>query len=137
MPDIQHFVVLILENRSFDHIFGYRDGVNGLNGTETNLLNPALLPSSTSPASKVSNAEPYSILAGEGPSHSFNAVRTQIYGSSKISPNAVGKNNGFVKSYRQALNEDHASNPTSDQVRIVMECFAPGGGISWRRRIAI
>jgi phospholipase C len=34
---IDHFVVLMLENRSFDHIFGYRDGVDGLKGTETGL----------------------------------------------------------------------------------------------------
>ena len=33
-PDIQHFVVLMMENRSFDHIFGFRPGVNGLKGTE-------------------------------------------------------------------------------------------------------
>jgi phospholipase C len=126
MPDIQHFVVLMFENRSFDHIFGYRGGVNGLKGTETNLLNPAEAPSSTNPAFKVSNAEPYSIIAGEGPTHSFNAVTAQIYGSSPIAQGAIGKNIGFVKSYRQALNEDHVSNPTSDQLRIVMECFAPG-----------
>src|ERR1700723_345447 len=104
MSDIQHFVVLMFENRSFDHIFGYRDGVNGLKGTEVNLLNPAEALSSTNPAFKVSNAEPYSIIAGEGPTHSFNAVTTQIYGSSQIAQGAVGKNIGFVKSYRQALN---------------------------------
>lgn len=126
MPDIQHFVVLMLENRSFDHIFGYRDGVNGLKGTETNLLNPDAAAGPTNPAFKVSNAEPYSIVAGEGPSHSFNAVTTQIFGSPKITSNAIGKNNGFVKSYRQALNEDHVSNPTSDQMKLVMEAFAPG-----------
>jgi phospholipase C len=126
MPDIQHFVVLMLENRSFDHIFGYRDGVNGLKGIETNLLNPAEPQGPTNPAIKVSNAEPYSIAAGEGPSHSFNATTTQIFGASKISRSARGKNNGFVKSYRQALSEDHVSNPTPDQLRIVMESFAPG-----------
>ena len=38
---IQHVVVLMLENRSFDHIFGYRPGVNGLKGDEFNLLKPS------------------------------------------------------------------------------------------------
>jgi phospholipase C len=126
MPDIQHFVVLMLENRSFDHVFGYRDGVNGLKGTEVNYLNPAEPPSLTNPAFKVSNAEPYTIAAGEGPSHSFNAVTTQIYGSPKIARGAVGKNNGFVMNYREALSHDHVANPTADQLRIVMQAFAPG-----------
>ena len=81
---IDHFVVLMLENRSFDHIFGYREGVDGLKGTETNLLNPSLPQGPTNPAIKVSNAEPYSISAGQGPSHSFNAVTTQTAPSGGI-----------------------------------------------------
>lgn len=70
---IEHFVVLMLENRSFDHVFGYRKGVDGLKGTETNLLDPSQPEGQTNPAIKVSNAEPYSITSGQGPSHSFNA----------------------------------------------------------------
>lgn len=31
-----------------------------------------------------------------------------------------------MKSYRESLNEDHVSNPTSDVIRVVMEAFAPG-----------
>lgn len=123
---IEHFVVLMLENRSFDHIFGYRKGVNGLQGTEFNLLDPSKPQSPTNPAVKVSNAEPYSISAGQGPSHSFNAVTTQIFGSKTATSASAGKNNGFVMSYRESLNEDHVSNPTGDQIRVVMESFAPG-----------
>src|SRR5580692_1584009 len=125
-PTIEHFVVLMLENRSFDHIFGYRKGVDGLSGTEFNLLDPSKAQGPTNPAVKVSNAEPYSITAGQGPSHSFNAVTMQIFGAKTPTSTGAGKNNGFVKSYREALNEDHVSNPTSDQIRVVMESFAPG-----------
>jgi phospholipase C len=121
---IEHFVILMLENRSFDHIFGYRKGVDGLKGTELNLLDPSKPEGPTNPAVKVSNAEPYSISFGQGPAHSFNAVTTQIYGTKTAS--AVGKNNGFVMSYRESLNQDHVSNPTGDQIRVVMEAFAPG-----------
>jgi phospholipase C len=123
---IQHIVVLMLENRSFDHLFGYRKGVDGITGTETNLLNPAEPPSVTNPAFKVSNAEPYSISAGEGPSHSFNAVTTQLFGSSAGPAKSIPPNQGFVMSYRESLNTDHVTNPTNDQLRLVMECFAPG-----------
>lgn len=120
---MEHFVVLMLENRSFDHVFGYRKGVEGLKGTETNLLDPSKEEGPTSPAIKVSNAEPYSITSGQVPSHSFNAVTTQIFGSK--TPSGKGSNDGFVKSYRESLNEDHVSNPTSDVLRGVMESFAP------------
>ena len=34
--NIDHFVVLMLENRSFDNLFGQLPGVNGLTGDETN-----------------------------------------------------------------------------------------------------
>ena len=111
---IQHFVILMLENRSFDHIFGYRKAVNGLKGTEFNLLDPSKPQGPTNPAIKVSNAEPYSISAGQGPSHSFNAVTTQIFGTKTATSATVGKNNGFVASYRESLNEDHVANPTGD-----------------------
>ena len=30
LEKIEHFVVLMLENRSFDHVFGLRHGVDGL-----------------------------------------------------------------------------------------------------------
>jgi phospholipase C len=123
---IQHFVILMLENRSFDHIFGYRKAVDGLKGTEFNLLDPSKPQGPTNPAIKVSNAEPYSISAGQGPSHSFNAVTTQIFGTKTATSAIVGKNNGFVESYRESLNEDHVANPTADQLRLVMESFAPG-----------
>lgn len=38
----------------------------------------------------------------------------------------MGENDGFVKSYRESLNEDHVASPTTDQIRVVMEAFAPG-----------
>ncbi len=30
MPPIQHFFILVLENRSFDHIFGFSNNINGI-----------------------------------------------------------------------------------------------------------
>jgi phospholipase C len=117
----------MLENRSFDHLFGYRKGVDGLTGTETNLLNPVLPPGPTNGTFKVSNAEPYSVPVGEGPTHSLDAVTLQLFGTKTQPPDGtVPSNNGFVASYRSALFEDHVSNPTVDQIQVVMEAFAPG-----------
>jgi phospholipase C len=47
---IEHFVVLMLENRSFDHMLGYHAGVNGLTGNKYNLLDPTKPVSSANPA---------------------------------------------------------------------------------------
>ncbi len=123
---IEHVVVLMLENRSFDHIFGYRKGVNGLKGTEFNLVDPTKKQAPTNAAFKVSNAEPYSIAAGEGPAHSFNSVTMQIFGKKTATTADTPKNNGFVAAYRESLSQDHVANPTPEQIRVVMESFAPG-----------
>jgi phospholipase C len=117
----------MLENRSFDHVFGFRKGVNGLKGTETNLLDPSQKASSANPEFKVSNAEPYSISAGEGPSHSFNSVTTQLYGKKTTAGAGVKPTmDGFVKAYRESLMTDHVAHPTTAQMQVVMEAFAPG-----------
>src|SRR5579859_8043239 len=121
---IENVVVLMLENRSFDHIFGFRPGVHGLAGTETNLLDPTKPVSTSNPAFKVSNGEPYSISAGQGPGHSLNDVTVQLYGSKTAG--AAASMAGFVKSYRDSLLTDHVANPTAAQIRVVMESFAPG-----------
>ena len=76
---IQHVVVLMLENRSFDHMLGYHAGVNGLTGNEYNLVDPTKAVSSANPAYYVSNAAPFAIPAGEGPGHSFHDANSQVY----------------------------------------------------------
>ena len=41
MPNpIKHLVVLMLENRSFDHMLGFLPGVNGMDPSWTNPLTP-------------------------------------------------------------------------------------------------
>ena len=75
----------------------------------------------------MSNAEPYSISAGEGPSHSFNAVNTQLYRTSDApAAGTIPTMDGFVQSYRDSLQSDHVQNPTADQIAVVMQAFAPG-----------
>ncbi|HEU4688924.1 MAG TPA: alkaline phosphatase family protein, partial [Vicinamibacterales bacterium] len=78
---IQHVIVLMLENRSFDHIFGYRQGVNGLKGTEFNLVKPSAPVSTTNPQYLVSNGAPYAVPVGEGPGHSFPDANVQLSGN--------------------------------------------------------
>lgn len=123
--NIEHFVVLMLENRSFDHICGFRSGVNGLKGNEMNLLDPANPESDKNPAFVVSNAAPYKIQVGQGPGHSIAQANTQLFNSKNPSSGQVPNNNGFVRSYSGELFADRVTNPTNDELAVVMESFAP------------
>ena len=57
MPPIKHFIVLILENRSFDHLFGFFPAPAGetienllaLQSPAVNLLDPSRPPSPRQP----------------------------------------------------------------------------------------
>jgi phospholipase C len=118
----------MLENRTFDHIFGFRAGVNGLKGTESNLLDPSQPASVSNPSFVVTNTAPYAVPIGGGPGHLLPDTNVQLCGDAS-GPNAQfpAKNNGFVKSYANNLKTwDHVLNPTPDQIRVVMQCFAPG-----------
>lgn len=125
---IEHVVVLMLENRSFDHIFGYRKGINGLKGDEFNLLDPTKPESDVNPAFYVSNGAPYPILAGKnGPSHSLKGTNNQIFNNA-TGPDAQhpAKNNGFARNYYNELTfSEKIPNPSQADIRVVMEAFAP------------
>ena len=124
---IEHVVVLMLENRSFDHLFGYYPGANGLKGEEYNLLNPFQPVSDSNPRFMVGDAAPWQITQGQGPGHSLNASNIQQSGS-KAGPSAAspGKNNGFVMSYQEALQSDRVGNPDQQTLGIPMQAFRPG-----------
>jgi len=124
---IQRVVVLMLENRSFDHVFGYRHGINGLKGDEFNLLKPTAPQSPANDPFRVSNGAPYAVPVGEGPGQSFEAATVQLTGS-KAEPTgaAPAKNDGFVASYQNELIfADKVKNATPADIRTVMEAFPP------------
>jgi len=132
-PRIKHIVVLMLENRSFDHLFGFFDpaagqrieNLKGANATLSNLLDPDKPASATNPKFPVSKPAPFAVHDKEGPSHSFNAVCVQLC-NDKAGPSAQKpvKNNGFVRNYKDnLLQRTH----TVDKAHIaeVMQSFAP------------
>jgi phospholipase C len=119
---IAHLVVLMMENRSFDHIFGFRAGVEGLKGDESNLLDPTKPESTSNPVFHVGTGAPYAITVGQGPGHSVNDTTTQLYGGKT----AVGKvlNNGFAKSYHTELTvADKVRDPSVADIGVVMQSF--------------
>lgn len=119
---IAHLVVLMMENRSFDHIFGFRAGVEGLKGDEFNLLNPDKPESTSNPAFHVGTGAPYAITVGQGPGHSVNDTTTQLYGGKTASGKAAGS--GFAKSYQTELTfADKVRDPSQADIGVVMQSF--------------
>jgi len=103
----------MLENRSFDHIFGYlkklNPNIDGLTGKESNPLDPSDPNSKTVP---VSFDAPYVI--GVNPGHDVTSTRREIYGDNK--KNDHPKMNGFV--YEMVVNGYNA-----EQVKQPMRCY--------------
>ena len=78
---IKTIVVLVMENRSFDHFVGLMKKLNpqidGLNGNEYNLVNPS---DPNSPRVQISDSAEF---VDPDPGHEYDQVAEQIYGSSK------------------------------------------------------
>jgi phospholipase C len=108
LDNLKHIVVLMMENRSFDHMLGSLTAVNpaidGLTGNETN---PDASPAGN-PVPVLAQAEYQSQLQPD-PDHHFPAVDLQIFGGD-TSQNRQPTMNGFVKSYfNQQQDANHAA----------------------------
>lgn len=85
---IKTIVVLVLENRSFDHMIGWikksiNPSINGVTGTE---CNPVSTKNQTSPSICFTNDAEF---VDPDPGHSFEAVEKQVFGSS-TTPSMTG-----------------------------------------------
>lgn len=91
---IKTFVVVVMENRSFDHILGWlrktRPDIDGLTGKESNRVNAS---DPTSPEIFVTDD---AIFVDSDPGHSIQAIREQIFGSNDSSADPAPMN-GFVQ----------------------------------------
>ena len=96
---IQHLVVLMMENRSFDHMLGYLKSaeypIEGLTGNESNL-------DDNGEPVKVSPDANYSGDLGTDPGHHYPDVTIQIFGGSDTS--GAPDMSGFVKDYARMCN---------------------------------
>ncbi|MEP6755965.1 MAG: alkaline phosphatase family protein [Chthonomonadales bacterium] len=96
-PRIKHIIVLMLENRSFDHMLGH----SGLPGTE-----PLTGTSRTNndddgePVSATPDAD-YSGDFDPDPGHDFSDVNLQLFGTHTPSPGQPVDMSGFVRSYAE------------------------------------
>ncbi len=114
---LQHIVVLMMENRSFDHMLGALHATNpaidGLTGHETN-------PDSTGVPVTVSPTAEYQSQLDPDPDHHFPAVDLQIFGgvTTAQDPNRQPTMQGFAKSY---FNQQHNLNHS----HLILNYFTP------------
>ncbi len=99
MP-INHVVVLMLENRSFDHMLGFMKSddwpINGLTGTESNFLDP--FDTTGTPLTVTPNAA-YIPDIDPDPGHEHDNVLRQLRGSLPPQSPASSPNAGFAADY--------------------------------------
>jgi phospholipase C len=101
---LRHIVVLMLENRSFDHMLGFLKEsdpeIEGLKGSESNPTDPALAdqgPVEQVPVSKMAGSDGY--VTNPDPAHEYPDVTLQIFGETPPPSPPVPRNDGFVLSY--------------------------------------
>jgi phospholipase C len=122
LDGLKHIVVLMMENRSFDHMLGalslvLENGVktypkiNGLTGDESN----------PDTAGNVVRVQPNAKFQGQldpDPDHHFPGVDLQIFGGTPLGPGRIANMQGFVKDYfTQTNNVDKSHN--------IMSYFTP------------
>lgn len=115
---IENIIVLMLENRSFDHMLGFLQHPNpnfkGLKGTESNLWEPGR------PPVKVDNKAQYSLPVDPGHSHS--SVMFQLLGKSDLKPPYNVNNSGFVGDYERKVHEETKKTGLG---KLIMQCQSP------------
>ena len=95
LDNLKHIVVLMMENRSFDHMLGGLKAVdkriNGLSGGESNL-------DTTNEPAKVQPLAEFQSQLDPDPDHHFTAVHKQLFFGT-AGPPATPSMGGFVQSY--------------------------------------
>ena len=96
LDNLEHIVVLMMENRSFDHMLGGLKSkfpkINGLSGNESN-------PDTAGNPVKVSPTADYRGQLSHDPDHHFPGVDVQVYGGAPFSQGRAANMQGFVQSY--------------------------------------
>jgi phospholipase C len=106
LDNLKHIVVLMMENRSFDHMLGalmkQNRKINGLTGNESN-------PDTTGATVKVQPNAQFQSQLDPDPDHHFPGVDLQVFGGQPQGPNRVANMQGFVKDYFTQTNDVNRS----------------------------
>ena len=105
---IKHLIILMMENRSFDHYLGWlkerNSEIDGLTGNEKNCA----IPDNTSSTCITVTKDGYDV-GPDDPGHGFDDTAEEIYGYDTVEAKELPKMNGFV--YNAALKKHNLSNP--------------------------
>jgi phospholipase C len=106
LDNLKHIVVLMMENRSFDHMLGalmkQNRKINGLQGNESN-------PDTTGATVNVQPKAEFQSQLDPDPDHHFPGVDLQVFGGQPQGPNRVANMQGFVKDYFTQTNDVNRS----------------------------
>ena len=110
---IKTLVVLVMENRSFDHVLGWlkssRPEIDGLTGRESNRIN------ASDPNSREIGVSDDALFVDSDPGHSFQAIREQVFGTEDWFQNPAPMS-GFAQ---------QATNMSEGMSKTVMSGFKP------------
>ena len=139
LSSVEHVVVLMLENRSFDHMLGFLytgagnvspagHAYEGLTGSESN-------PDSSGQQVPVSRIEPGTpnayFMPGSDPGEGYMATNSQLFGNDQgpANPAQVPAMDGFVRDFAYTLGwesrEGHWSIVPGTSPGDIMGCFTP------------
>ena len=111
LSSVNHIVVLMLENRSFDHMLGFLYAASGnvsptgspfegLTGAESNPDNNGVAVS----VSQIQAADPNAYyMPGADPGEGYSATNSQLFGSVDAPTPAIASNQGFVTDFSYTL----------------------------------
>jgi phospholipase C len=115
LDNLKHIVVLMMENRSFDHMLGAlksKDArIDGLTGNESNM-------DTTNEPFRVQPKAEFQSQLDPDPDHHFPGVDLQIFGGTPQGPGRLANMSGFIQSYYQ-------QQKNIDQSRKIMYYFTP------------
>jgi phospholipase C len=115
LDNLKHIVVLMMENRSFDHMLGglmkKYPKINGLTGNESN-------PDTKGNIVKVKDDAEFQSQLDPDPDHHFPGVDLQIFGGQPQGDARVANMQGFVKDYFTQTNDVNRSH-------YIMSYFSP------------
>jgi phospholipase C len=114
--NIEHVIVLMLENRSLDHMLGFlkqqNPDIDGCLPNQNGCSNPV---DPTDPASQTFTVDDTAIYQQISPSHSISGTTIQVMGSSN---GTVETMNGFISSYTHSTGSPEGGEG-------IMKCFSP------------
>ena len=137
LGSVEHIVVLVLENRSFDHMLGFLYADSG-NVSPANRQPFEGLTSEESNSNAIGAAVPISALTpetayvyftpGADPGEGYVATNMQLFGEASPPAGAAATNSGFVTDFAETLKGIDAHRPiiSGTTASDIMEVFTPG-----------